>query len=139
MIRKAKKDDIARLQQIRSSVRENELRDPSRVTTDDYAWFIANPGIFVWDEGDCILGFAAGDPRDGSVWALFVDPACEGRGIGRALFAKVIDVLNASQCNRIWLTTSPQTRAEQFYRNAGWVATGTRNDELVFEQPAAKK
>jgi len=48
LIRKAAGADIPRLMQIRNGVRENALRDPSRVTMEDYRWFIDNPGIFVW-------------------------------------------------------------------------------------------
>jgi hypothetical protein len=34
----------------------------------------------------------------------------------------------------MWLTTDPGTRAERFYRRAGWRVTGSRNGELVFEK-----
>jgi hypothetical protein len=33
--------------EIRAGVRENKLRDPSRVTIEDVCWFVDNPGIFV--------------------------------------------------------------------------------------------
>jgi GNAT superfamily N-acetyltransferase len=92
-IRNARESDIPRLIEIRAAVRENELRDASRVTFADYQWFIANPGMFVWEEGDSIVGFSAADPRDGSVWALFMDQAYEGRGIAQLLFERACAVL----------------------------------------------
>ena len=64
--------------EIRAAVRENKLRDPSRVTVEDVYWFIDNPGIFVWEEDGGIVGFSAADQRNGSIFALFVDEAYEG-------------------------------------------------------------
>lgn len=134
MIRKAVQADIPRLQEIRDTVRENKLRDPSRVTIDHYHWFIDNPGIFVWEENGRIAGFSEADPRDGSICALFMDEAHEGRGIAQALFERACEVLRVAGYSRMWLTTDPGTRAERFYRRAGWDVTGVRNGELVFEK-----
>ena len=136
MIRKAVRDDIPRIVEIRAAVRENRLRDPSRVTVEDICWFIDNPGIFVWVEDGEIVGFSAADPRDGSIFALFMDEAYEGRGIARALFERACKVLIDAGCSRMWLTTWPGTRAEQFYRKAGWRVTGTDDGNLVFEPTA---
>jgi GNAT superfamily N-acetyltransferase len=134
MIRNARRADIPRLKEIRDTVRENKLGDPSRVTIDHYHWFIDNPGIFVWEENGEIVGFSAADPRDGNICALFMDEAYEGRGIAQALFERACNVLRDAHCSRMWLTTDPGTRAERFYRRAGWRVTGSRNGELVFEK-----
>jgi GNAT superfamily N-acetyltransferase len=133
MIRNANESDIPRIVEIRGAVHENKLRDPSRVTVEDLRWFIANPGIFVWEEDGGIVGFSAADPRDGSIFALFVDPAFEGRGFGRLLFERACAVLRNAGCERMWLTTSPGTRAEKFYLKAGWKVTGVEGDQFVFE------
>jgi GNAT superfamily N-acetyltransferase len=134
MIRNARRADIPRLKDIRAGVRENKLGDPSRVTIEDYHWFIDNPGIFVWEENGKIVGFSAADPRDGSIWALFMHEAYEGRGIAQALFERACNVLRDAHCSRMWLTTDPGTRAERFYRRAGWRVTGSRAGEVVFEK-----
>ena len=134
MIRKASRADIPRLKEIRDGVRENKLRDPSRVTHEDYCWFVDNSGTFVWEEKGEIAGFSEADPRDGNIRALFMDEAYEGRGIGQALFERACAVLVSAGCTRLWLTTSPGTRAERFYRRAGWRVTGSRDGELVFEK-----
>lgn len=131
MIRRATHDDVPRIREIRAAVRENRLSDPSRVTLEDILWFIDNPGIHVWTEPGDVVGFAAADPRNGNVWALFVDPAFEGRGIGRALFERVVEGLREAGCRRAWLTTGNGTRAERFYRRAGWQVTGVQDGELV--------
>jgi GNAT superfamily N-acetyltransferase len=134
VIRNADRDDIPRLREIRDTVRENKLGDPSSVTADDICWFIDNPGIFVWEEEGKIVGFSAADPRDGSVFALFMDQAYEGRGIAQALFDRACKVLMSAGCSRLWLTTEPGTRAERFYRKAGWRVAGVSNGNLVFEK-----
>lgn len=48
----------------------------------------------VWVEDNNIVGFSAADPRDGSIFALFVEEAYERRGIGRALFERACKVLD---------------------------------------------
>jgi len=57
MIRNANESDIPRIVEIRAAVHENKLRVPSRVTVEDLRWFIANPGIFVWEEEGGIVVF----------------------------------------------------------------------------------
>ena len=130
-IRRANHHDIPRITEIRLSVRENRLTDPSRVTPADVAWFIDNPGIWLWEESGTIQGFSAADTRDGSIWALFVTPGQEGRGIGRALLAKACDVLREAGFTRATLGTGAGTRAEGFYRNDGWIRTGKMKDDDV--------
>ena len=44
----------------------------------------------------------------------------------------------------VWLGTSPKTRAETFYRKAGWTEIGTHGDgeikfEMTFENWTRKK
>lgn len=134
MIRNAVEADIARLVEIRNGVAENKLSDPAKVTVDDYRWFISNPGIIVWEEAGRIVGFSAADLRDGSIWALFVDQAFERRGIGQALFERAVAVLKNAGFTRLRLTTDPQTRAESFYRAAGWDVVGEEGGEIVFER-----
>ncbi|UYN94464.1 MAG: GNAT family N-acetyltransferase [Enhydrobacter sp.] len=132
-IRRARPEDHARITAIRNSVSENVLSDPGQVTVEDYRWFEQSPGVWVWEENGTILGFSAADTRDGSIWALFVAPGHERRGIGRALFDKACDVLLENGHRTALLTTSPGTRAEGFYRAAGWQAIGTSpRGELIF-------
>ena len=82
-----------------------------------------------------IQGFSAGDPHDGSIWALFVDPANEGRGIGRALLALACDTVRFAGFDTATLNTEPGTRADRFYRLNGWVETGrSAKGEIVFQR-----
>jgi GNAT superfamily N-acetyltransferase len=135
-IRRATRADMPRIAEIRFAVRENRLSDASTVTAEMVAWFIDHPGIWLWDEDGLVKGFTAADTRDGSVWALFIDPAHEGRGIGQALFAVACDVLRGVGHRVGTLRTGEGTRAERFYRTCGWTVTGRHaGGDLIFEAP----
>jgi ribosomal protein S18 acetylase RimI-like enzyme len=135
-IRRAQHADVPRIMAIRHAVRENRLSDPNAVTAADCAAFLDRAEIWVWVEDGTIQGFSAGDPRNGEIFALFVDPACEGRGIGRALIAMACATLRAAGHGAATLSTQPGTRAERFYRANGWTPAGTNGKgELVFRKP----
>ena len=92
------------------------------------------PGIWLWEEDGKVLGFSAADTRDGTIFALFVDPAHEGRGIGRALFARALDSLREAGHTTGSLTTQPGSRADRFYQRWGWKVLGTSaSGERIFE------
>jgi GNAT superfamily N-acetyltransferase len=133
MIRAATVADIPRLRELRGSVHENRLSDPSRVTIADYEWHVVHAPIHVWEDDGVIKGLSAGDPRDGSIWALFVDPAFEGRGIGQALIMAATNSIAAAGHRVARLSTEPGTRAERFYLRNGWMAKGhTERGEIIF-------
>jgi GNAT superfamily N-acetyltransferase len=56
------------------------------------------------------------------VWALFVDPQHEGKGIGRILLQRLVARSTERGLSQISLTTTPGTRAEAFYERQGWKA-----------------
>jgi ribosomal protein S18 acetylase RimI-like enzyme len=133
--RKAVYADIPRLMEIRHAVRENRLSDPNSVTAADCAAFIDRAELWVWVEDGVVQGCAAGDPRDGSIWALFIDPAHEGRGIGRTLLALACGTLRAAGFETATLSTEPGTRADRFYRTNGWIEIGRNaKGEIVFQR-----
>lgn len=132
-IRQATRADIPRLQIIRAAVRENVLRNPGRVTVRDYEEHIDGRGrTWVAERAGAIVGFVSADGEKHWLWALFVDPAHEGRGVGRALLAAALAWLRALGAAGVGLTTEPDTRAERFYRAAGFVAQGVEHGELRF-------
>lgn len=81
------------------------------------------------------VGFAMGDRANGEVQVVAVRPGYEGRGIGKALLARVRDWLFAEGHDEIWLLANPDPtiRAYGFYRKLGWRATGARkgDDEVM--------
>lgn len=134
-LRRATDADVPAMQRVRGAVRENRLVSVV-LTEDDYRAAIAPPGRgWVALVDGTLRGFAVGDARTGNVWALFVEPGFERRGLGRALLDALVAWLAGEGPERLWLTTEPGTRAERFYRAAGWTAAGTTSGgELVFER-----
>jgi GNAT superfamily N-acetyltransferase len=124
LVRRATAEDIADLMALRLSVHENRLSDPGQVTAADCLAF-ERGHMWVWEEDQEILGFSASSCDTGWIWALFVRPGHEGRGIGRALFAVACDALTGARCRTLRLSTDPDTRAARFYRAAGLVRSGT--------------
>ncbi len=132
-LRRAVRADLPRLFEIRNAVGENRLAD----SRDDFVRiggsFVDRDLTWVWARGSEILGFAAVDPQGGAIEVLYVDPAAEGRGIGRALLARCCDDLRGAGHRMTSLTTAPDTRAERFYRAGGWSQQGvTANGDLLF-------
>ncbi len=120
-IRPATLADIPELSRIRLAVVENVLADPGRIPPQLYATFLTERGQgWVALCGDTVAGFAVADGEDDSIWALFIDPAYEGRGLGKALLKHATDWLFARGAKVITLSTDVGTRAEGFYLALGW-------------------
>ena len=80
-------------------------------------------------------GFSVADPRDGTIFGLFIHPDYEGRGLARALLPRACEDLRAAGFTVATLTTGPGTRAERFYRENGWEETGRQDDgEIIFRK-----
>src|SRR5262245_37486694 len=134
MIRKAVRADYPRISEIRFAVRENRLSNPE-IIGPVVDWIFDHSTFWVWEDGGVIRGFSAADPRDGSIFALFVDPSWEGRGIGRALLPLACETLRSSGHAAATLTTEPGTRAERVYRRDGWIEVGRKDDgQIVFQK-----
>lgn len=134
--RAAVRVDIDAMHVVRCAVRENRLSRPDRITPDDYRAMLERDGRgWVAEVDGRIVGFAVADVRRFNVWALFVDPEHERRGIGLALHDVMMVWFFAQPgVERVWLTTAPGTRAEGFYRRAGWRACGLdAHGEMRFE------
>lgn len=140
-IRKATLFDYEQIHAVRMAVKENKLSDPSRVTYQDYQDKLHTGRGWVCEVADKIVGFAIVDFRNASVWALFVHPDFEGTGIGRALHDQMVSwSFSDGGLKKLFLSTDPGTRADAFYRKAGWQAKGMQeNGELGFELLAGIK
>ena len=128
-------EDIPALHRIRVAVKENVLSDPSRITAKDYETFLLLKGKgWVCETDGIIKGFAIIDVSEKNIWALFVDPLWEGRGIGSTLHDMMLDDYFSKFSDTLWLGTEPGTRAEKFYRRKGWQEAGIHGiNEIKFE------
>lgn len=133
--REANIKDIKQIQIVRHSVKENILSNPDLVTDDDCTEFLTKRGKgWVCEMDGLIIGFAIADLRDNNIWALFIKPEFEGRGIGRKLHELMLDWYFSNGKENVWLGTSPNTRAVSFYRKMGWTETGLHGiEEIKFE------
>lgn len=132
MVRVATVADIPEMMRIRAAVRENRLVSLV-IGADQYTQRLDGTSRgWVVDGDDGLAGFAYGDRANANVWALFVDPAHERRGVGRALHDAMVAWLHEA-VPVIWLSTERGTRAEAFYRAAGWRETGDHHGEIRFE------
>jgi GNAT superfamily N-acetyltransferase len=98
------------------------------------------PATLVAEEAGQICGFATSAPaRDcdakdcGELWALYVDPAHWGRGIGAALVSAARARLAELGFRHavLWVMAG-NTRAERFYRLDGWAPDGLCRTESVW-------
>lgn len=135
IFREATVDDIQQMQVVRNSVKENILSNPAIVTDMDCEDYIIRRGKgWVCEIGNSIIGFAIADLEQNNIWALFLQPEYEGKGIGKKLHDIMLDWYFSKTSRSVWLSTAPRTRAEIFYRRCGWKETGIHGrGEIKFE------
>lgn len=126
-IRPARPSDVDAIFKVRTSVQENavtyeELNEigvtPAFVTQA----IAANACTWVAEVDDEVVGFAMIDIESGCLFAVFVSPGHEGKGIGSCL----IDVCERAlfkEHEMIWLETENASRAAGLYRHLGWRRT----------------
>lgn len=136
MIRKATLADRPRISEVRLAVRENQLSAASVNKVESTAnWIFENATFWVWEEAGAVQGFSVADPRDGTIFGLFIHPDYEGRGLARALLPLACEDLRAAGFAEATLTTGAGTRAERFYRSNGWQEVGRQDDgEIIFRK-----
>lgn len=80
------------------------------------------------------VSFAIADLKENNIWVLFLNPKFERMGIGQMLHKTMLDWYFTQTKDTVWLGTEFNTRAEKFYRKAGWAEVGTNGTkEIKFE------
>ena len=135
IIREATIKDIEQIQIVRNSVKENTLSNPDLVTDEDCRIFITQRGKgWICEVDNQIIGFSIVDLKENNIWALFVHPDFDRRGAGRQLHDVMLKWYFTKTTDTVWLGTAPGTRAEGFYRKAGWNEVGIYGKgEIKFE------
>ncbi len=134
-IREANINDINNYMVVRMAVKENVLSNPALVTRKDNEDYLTLHGKgWVCETENQIVGFSIVGLTQRNIWALFVHPDFEKQGIGRGLHDIMLNWYFTQTNETVWLGTSPNTRAEAFYRKAGWRETGIHGKgEIKFE------
>jgi GNAT superfamily N-acetyltransferase len=129
ILREAGVVDMPGISRVRFAVRENVLTPEqlaSRGITNESvaASLLTHRKGWLAEHGGEIVAFSMADRADPSIFALFVLPDYEGRGLGSRLLQLALDWLEQQGADRIWLATGPGTRAQRFYERRGWVEIG---------------
>lgn len=123
-IRLALPSDLADIFRVRTSVRENHLSVEQMaqmgITQEAVAGMLSgSPCAWVAVVDGEVVGFSMIDIEEASLFAAFVLPAHEGKGLGGKLVAAAEERLFELH-SEIWLETGRDTRAAGFYRSLGW-------------------
>ena len=132
--RQAIPEDIPQIQIVRNSVKENQLSNPNLIPDELVEEFITKRGKgFVCEIDDIIVGFSIVNFVENNVWALFLLPEFEGKGIGKKIHQLMLDEYFSKTKETIWLSTEANSRAETFYKKQGWKNAGFHGNEVKFE------
>jgi len=143
--RRARSNDAAELFRVRTSVRENHQSEgelaTQGVTRESMARMLASDDACGWcaELTEGIVAFAIARRSERDIFALFVEPGCEGRGLGSTLLNLAVEWLSASGSERLRLTTGRGTPAQSFYLNRGWADIGTPSAEVVMLERACRQ
>jgi len=135
IFREATIKDIPEIQIVRNAVKENQLSNPALVSDADCENYLTIRGKgWVCEVDKTVVGFAIADLVDNNIWALFIHPDHEGKGIGKRLHRVMLDWYFGQGKEMVWLSTAPGTRAETFYKKQGWKEVGIHGKkEIKFE------
>ncbi len=134
-VRVAEWADIDTLFEIRTSVVENyqsreEIAELG-ITPESVAEMLATDCCaWIAEIGERSIGFSIANATEKTIFGIFVLPAFEGRGAGRALMEAAENWLRSKGIEEIWLVTGndPNLRAYGFYRHLDWIPVGVEFD-----------
>jgi GNAT superfamily N-acetyltransferase len=133
VFRQANIGDIPAMSLIRLSVTENVLSDPGRITREMYEDFLEKSGRgWIAEYDGQVVAFCYADKINGSIWALFVRPGHEGRGLAKSLLKQAVDWLFELGHDCVRLSTAANTRADRFYAAQGWRRQPISDTEIVY-------
>lgn len=147
-IRHATDADVSDIFSVRCAVKENHMSLEELAELDitqDSVTEMIEGGDYIVPVAvvdGLIVGFAMAQVSEGYLFALFVLPDYEEKGIGRAIMEVVESGLAEQGVREAWLATGsePGIRAPGFYRHLGWVGCGAMDDgQLKFRKSITHK
>jgi ribosomal protein S18 acetylase RimI-like enzyme len=144
LVRLATLADIDSLFAIRTAVLQNHLSRAQLADLGITPQVLADsireaPCVWVAHLNGQPAAFSMVDLAEGEVFAMFVHPAYEGRGLGRRLMA-VAEAALFERHDRLFLVTDgrDEIRANGFYQRLGWSKVGrVDGDDVRYEKSRA--
>ncbi len=139
-LRLATTGDVPDLFRVRTSVRENHESEEQLaalgITRESVAQMLESGQARGWCalEGGAVVGFSMARRSEREIFALFVLPEFEGRGIGGSLLELALAWLWQLSDQPIRLSTGRGTRAFSLYVSKGWREVGElENGDPILE------
>ncbi|MCU4674669.1 GNAT family N-acetyltransferase [Catenovulum sp. 2E275] len=121
MIREAQLSDIPDFIRIRQQPSDNPLNPSKPIPLLCYQQYLTKYGKgWVYTDNNGICGYVIGSKKESTIWALFIAPEYQGKGIGKALLKTATNWLNENGIQKIYLSTAVNSKAEHFYQHLGW-------------------
>jgi GNAT superfamily N-acetyltransferase len=134
-IRVARQNDIQTLFDIRTSVVENhqsraEIAELGITPESVVQMLVTDCRAWMAEIGERAIGFSIANATEKTIFGVFVLPAFEGQGTGRALMQAAEDWLRSQGSDEIWLVTGndPNLRAYGFYVHLNWIPVNIEAD-----------
>lgn len=135
--RQANSFDIPAMSKIRLAVRENALSNPDRITTQMYEDYLQLLGRgWVAEIDGEVVGFSCADKTNSSIWALFISPSHEGKGLAKRLLNLATGWLFEQRKTLVRLSTGADTRADRFYDLQGWTRERVEDGDAFYSLTA---
>ena len=114
---------------VKMEVIEKVLNNPVLVTqADNEDYLTKHEKGWVCEIDKQIVRFSVVGLVQRNVWALFIMPEFEGKGIVGALKDLMLERHFMQIKETIWLGTEPKTKAENFYKRSDWIEVGIHGE-----------
>jgi GNAT superfamily N-acetyltransferase len=94
--------------------------------------------VGVRDEADTLVGvgFLAGNPRHAVLCDFIVSPDHQGRGLGRAILYKRVNLADELEIPYLYTELAPTNRLKRHYETLGFIANGHVYSRAARRHPA---
>jgi GNAT superfamily N-acetyltransferase len=103
-----------RLSVVENALSVEQLKERGITNASVAASLLTHRKGWVAEQDGRIVAFSMADRADWSIFALFVLPGYEQRGLGCRLLDLALDWLWENGAERVWLSTGPETRASRY-------------------------